>query len=75
MSSRNYRKEYDSYHKRSKQKKRRAGRNKARRMLIRERGKQALKGKDVDHKDRNPKNNSRRNLRIQSRSRNRSRNK
>ena len=32
--ARNYRNEYDSYHKKSKQKKRRAGRNKARAMMI-----------------------------------------
>ena len=72
---RNYRKEYDRYHSTSKQKKRRSGRNKARRLAIKSRGKAALKGKDVDHKDRNPLNNSRSNLRIQSKSANRSRNK
>ena len=33
-----------------------------------------LKGKDVDHKDRNPRNNSMSNLRIRSKSSNRSRN-
>lgn len=32
-------------------------------------------GKDVDHKDRNPKNNSTKNLRVQSKSKNRARNK
>lgn len=72
---RNYRKEYDRYHSTSKQKKRRAGRNKARRLAIKFRGKAALKGKDIDHKDRNPLNNSRKNLRVQSKSKNRSRNK
>jgi hypothetical protein len=74
MSNRNYRKEYDNYHGTSEQKKRRAQRNKARRKLIRENGRSALAGKDVDHKDRNPYNNSRSNLRIQSKSKNRSRN-
>jgi hypothetical protein len=34
----------------------------------------SLLGKDVDHKDRNPRNNSMSNLRIQSKSVNRSRN-
>ena len=73
---RNYRKEYDTYHSKSKQKKRRAGRNKARRLVIKSRGKAAVKGKDIDHKDRNPlNNNSRSNLRIQSKSKNRARNK
>lgn len=71
---RNYRKEYDNYHSQSKQKKRRAGRNKGRRLAVKKYGKAALSGKDVDHKDRNPMNNSRNNLRIQSKSKNRSRN-
>jgi len=31
-------------------------------------------GKDIDHKDRNPRNNSRSNLRVRSKSSNRSRN-
>jgi len=72
---RNYRKEYKEYHSRPKQKKRRAGRNAARALAIKAKGKNNLKGKDVDHKDRNPLNNSRNNLRIQSKSKNRSRNK
>ena len=37
-------------------------------------GVKSIKGKDVDHKDGNPKNNSRSNLRIRSKSSNRSRN-
>lgn len=73
--NRNYRKEYDSYHSSEKQKKRRAGRNKARRLLVREKGASAVKGKDIDHLDRNPANNARSNLRISSKKRNRSRNK
>tara|TARA_Y100001973_G_C5180508_1_gene324602 strand:+ start:361 stop:585 length:225 start_codon:yes stop_codon:yes gene_type:complete len=72
---RNYKREYKTYHASETQKKRRAGRNKARRLVVKSKGKAALKGKDIDHKDRNPLNNSRRNLRIQSRARNRSRNK
>lgn len=70
---RNYRKEYDNYHSSKKQKKDRAGRNGARIMLKKKYG-NSLLGKDVDHKDRNPRNNSMSNLRIQSKSSNRSRN-
>jgi hypothetical protein len=72
---RNYKKEYANYHSKPEQKKRRAGRNKARSLAVKKHGKAALAGKDVDHKDRNPLNNSRGNLRIQSKSANRSRNK
>jgi len=70
--ARNYRKEYDNYHSSSKQKKNRAGRNLARRMMKKRVG---IKGKDVDHKDGNPRNNSRSNLRVRSKSANRSDNK
>jgi len=38
-------------------------------------GKAAVAGKDIDHKDRNPRNNSMANLRIQSKHKNRGRNK
>ena len=72
---RNYRKEYDNYHSRPEQRANRSARNKARRIAVKKYGKKALAGKDVDHKDRNPKNNARSNLRIQSKSQNRSRNK
>lgn len=68
--ARNYRKEYDNYQGKPSQIKRRAGRNKARRTVLKGR----KSSKDVDHKDRNPLNNSRKNLRLVSRSRNRSRN-
>jgi len=71
---RNYKKEYRDYHGTEKQKKRRAQRNKARRIMTREKGKSALAGKDIDHKDRNPYNNRRENLRISSKKANRSRN-
>ena len=73
-SKRNYRKEYDNYQSRPEQRRRNDARKKARRLMIRKKGKAALRGKDIDHKDRNPKNNSMRNLRIQSRRKNRSRN-
>lgn len=56
------------------QKKRRAQRNKARRAAIRKYGKSALKGKDIDHKDGNPMNGCKSNLRVMSVRRNRGRN-
>ena len=71
--TRNYRKEYDNYHSKPEQRENRSSRNKARRKLAKHG--YELKGKDVDHKDGNPRNNSRSNLRIQSPSTNRARNK
>jgi|TARA_R100000081_G_C4640623_1_gene77632 hypothetical protein len=69
---RNYRKEYDSYHGKPKQKKRRAGRNAARRKMS-ETGKvKKGDGKDVHHKDGNPMNNKKNNLKVVSKSKNRS---
>ena len=55
--SRNYKREYETYHARPEQKKRRAARNKARRQAIREG--RVVKGSkmDIHHKDKNPKNN------------------
>jgi hypothetical protein len=73
---RNYRKEYDSYHASPEQKKRRAQRNAARRVMEREGKVRPGDGKDVDHADgrkRGPLNNSRSNLRVMSKSRNRAR--
>jgi|TARA_Y100000310_G_scaffold339429_2_gene432046 hypothetical protein len=69
--ARNYRKEYDSYHKDKKQKKRRAHRNAARRLMIASGAAKKGDGKDVHHQDRNPKNNSRKNLRVTTRKANR----
>ena len=57
--ARDYGSEYPNYHSRPKQKKRRAGRNAARRKLSRSGQVRKGDGKDVDHRDRNPKNNSR----------------
>ena len=71
---RNYKSEYKNYHSKTKQKKNRAGRNGARRIMKKKFGNSIL-GRDVDHKDRNPRNNSKSNLRLQSKSFNRSRNK
>lgn len=67
------RKDYE-YHSSPLQKKRRAARNKARRKAARLYGKSAIKGKDIDHKDGNPKNNSKSNLRVMSKKKNRGRN-
>lgn len=72
---RDYKKEYRDYHSSPEQKKRRASRNAARRLMISKKGPRAVAGKDIDHKDRNPRNNSLGNLRIQSKSKNRGRNK
>ena len=72
--ARNYRKEYDNYHSRPEQRKNRSSRVLARRIMKKKLGVK-IKGKAVDHKDGNPKNNSRSNLRIRSKSSNRSRNK
>ena len=68
---RNYRKEYDNYHSKPKQKKRRAGRNAARRKMISAGKAKKGDGKDVHHKDRNPMNNKSNNLKVTSKSKNR----
>jgi len=70
---RDYKKEYNNYHSKPEQKKDRAGRNGAR-ILMKKKYGNSLLGRDVDHKDRNPRNNSMGNLRLQSKSVNRSRN-
>lgn len=72
---RNYKEEYAKYHSKPDQKKRRAGRNKARALMIKKGRASKGDGKDVDHKNRNPLNNALSNLRIQSKSTNRARNK
>ena len=73
--ARDYKKEYREYHARPEQKKRRAKRNAARRLLIAKGRVRKGDGMDVDHKDRNPHNNALSNLRVQSKSVNRGRNK
>jgi hypothetical protein len=69
---RNYRKEYDNYQGTTKQKKNRAKRNKVNRMMKRLGRIRKGDGKDVDHKDGNPNNNSMSNLRVVHKSHNRS---
>jgi len=68
---RNYRKEYDNYHSKPEQRKNRAGRVKARRLMMRIGKVRKGDGKDVDHKDGNPKNNGKHNLRVRDKSKNR----
>ena len=69
--TRNYRKEYDNYQGKPDQRRNRSSRNKARRKLAA--AGYSLKGKDVDHKNGNPRDNSKSNLRVSSKSANRSR--
>ena len=70
---RDYKKEYEKYDGTEKVKKRRAARNKARRFLEREGRAHKGDGKDVDHRDGNPHNNDKSNLRVMDASTNRSR--
>ena len=71
--ARNYKAEYENYHSKPEQKKRRAGRNRARRIMTMLKRVSKGDGKDVHHKDGNPKNNSTKNLRVESKKKNRSR--
>ena len=64
-SKRNYRKEYDNYHRKPEQRQNRSKRTLAARTMPR------VAGKDVHHKDGNPRNNSRSNLTMVSRASNR----
>jgi hypothetical protein len=59
-AKRDYKKEYRDYHGKPSQIKRRSSRNKARRKLGLKKG----DGKEVDHRDGNANNNSRKNLRV-----------
>lgn len=68
---RDYREEYDKYQSSPSQIKARAARNKARRLMIKEHGKAAVKGKDVDHGNSNPTDNRPNNLSIMSAHKNR----
>lgn len=64
--ARDYKDEYRKFQSSPAQVKARSNRNKARRLMIKEHGKAAVQGKDIDHKDGNPMHNSRRNLHITS---------
>jgi hypothetical protein len=70
--SRNYRAEYDNYHSSPKQKKNRASRNAARAAMAKKGKVKKGDGKDVTHKDGNPRNNSSKNLGVLKASSNRS---
>jgi hypothetical protein len=68
---RDYKREYEKYHSSEKQKKRRAARNKARRQAERDGKVRKGDGKDVHHKDHNPRNNGKKNLSVKDASSNR----
>jgi len=70
--ARDYKREYETYHSKPEQKKRRASRNKARRQAIREGRIKKGSKIDIHQKDKNPKNNGKKNLKVISRSKNRS---
>lgn len=76
MAKRDYAKEYREYHAKPEQKRNRAKRNAARRLMEEELGKAAIKGKDIDHKMPLSKggSNARSNLRVMSVRQNRGRN-
>lgn len=69
---RNYRKEYDNYQGSPEQIKKRASRNKARALLAKEGKVSKGDGLDVDHKNSNPLDDSRSNLRVRTKNDNRS---
>jgi hypothetical protein len=70
--ARDYKSEYRNYQGKPEQIKRRASRNKARSLMEKAGRVRKGDGKDVDHKNTNPKDNSKNNLRVQSKSANRS---
>lgn len=71
IGERNYRQEYDRYHAKTEQKRNRAKRNAARAKLKRLGRVKKGDGKDVDHKNGDPTDNSIKNLRVRSKSENR----
>ena len=70
--ARNFRAEYDNYHSKPEQIKKRAKRNEARRKMMAAGKVKRGDGRDVDHKNGDPTDNSPGNLRVQSKSQNRS---
>jgi hypothetical protein len=71
IRKRNYRKEYDTYHALPKQRKRNNARKAARALMLKAGRVKKGDGMDVDHKDRNPGNNSMMNLSVKSKKANR----
>jgi len=72
MRKRNYKKEYTNYHAKPLQKVNRAGRNKARKIVMKAGGTAKVAGKDVHHKNGNPRDNRAGNLTVASKTANRS---
>tara|TARA_S200002703_G_scaffold17815_1_gene14559 strand:+ start:1086 stop:1346 length:261 start_codon:yes stop_codon:yes gene_type:complete len=72
MPGRNYKKEYANYHAKPAQKTNRAGRNKARKIVMKAGGTAKGDGKDVNHKNGNPRDNRIGNLAVTSKTANRS---
>ncbi len=72
MPNRNYKKEYANYHSKPAQKVNRAGRNKARKLVMKTGGAAKVAGKDVHHKNGNPRDNRAGNLAVASKTANRS---
>ena len=73
--ARNYKEKYKHFHSKPDEKKRRAGRNAARKKMAAAGKVKKGDGKDVHHKDGNTLNNKRKNLRVESKSKNRARKK
>ena len=72
MSNRNYKKEYANYHSKSLQKTNRANRNKARKVVLKAGGSAKVAGKDVHHRNGNPRDNRLTNLAVKTKTANRS---
>ena len=72
MARRNYKKEYANYHSKPVQKVNRAGRNKARKTVMKSGGIAKVAGKDVHHRNGNPRDNRRKNLAVTTKTANRS---
>ena len=70
--ARDYKSEYRNYHSKPEQKKNRASRNSARAAMVKAGRVKKGDGKDVTHRDGNPRNNGKKNLGVLSRSENRS---
>ncbi len=69
--ARNYKDEYAKFQSSTKSKKDRASRNKVRKAALRSGRVKKGDGRDIDHLDGNPRNNSKKNLRVVSKSKNR----